>query len=300
MHHLCQEFKRRFWMANLSNFIKRHPLIAYFVLAFAIAWGIIFIVAGSKGFRADTLQLPDIMLMFLGMLLGPSLAGISLTAALEGKQGLRSLLARRGHWRLGPGWYAVVLLFPVLIFAVLILLSILVSAAFTPGFAAIGLVVGLVAGFFEEIGWTGFALPRLRSKHSLLTSGLILGLLWGFWHIVADYFGNSASLGALWLPYFLFGFVAAMTATRILIAWVYDHTRSILLAQLMHASSTGFLAALGISAASPSGPSGYVLSFIVYAVALWVVVVILVTRFGKRAVDRALRAQAAQALKHSS
>jgi uncharacterized protein len=287
-------------MANISSFIKRHSLIAYFVLAFAIAWGIIVIVAGSKGFRADTLQLPDIMLMFLAMLLGPSLSGISLTVALEGKQGLRSLLARMGHWRLDLGWYSVVLLFPILILAVLILLSVLVSAAFTPGFAVVGLVVGLVAGFFEEIGWTGFALPRLRSKHSLLTSSLILGLLWGFWHIVADYFGNSASLGVLWLPYFLFGFVAAMTATRILIAWVYDHTGSILLAQLMHASSTGFLAALGVSAASPSGPSGYALSFIIYAVALWVVVGILVTRDGKRFVHHALKVQAARTLKHSS
>ena len=279
-------------MANISSFIKRHSLIAYFVLAFAIAWGIIFFAAGSKGFRADTLQLPDIMLMFLAMLLGPSLAGISLTTVLEGKQGLRSLLARMGHWRLGMGWYAVILVFPLLIIVVLSLLRILVSPSFSPSFAAIGLVIGLVAGFFEEIGWTGFALPRLRSERSLLTSGLILGLLWGFWHILADYFGNAASMGVLWLPYFLFGFVAAMTATRVLIAWVYDHTGSILLAQLLHASSTGFLAALGISAASPSGPSGYALSFIVYAAALWVVVVILVTRDGKRFVPHAHKAQA--------
>jgi hypothetical protein len=68
---------------------------------------------------------------------------------------------------------------------------------------------------------------------------------------LADYFGNAASIGVRWPLYFLFGFVAAMTATRVFIAWVYSYTGSVLLAQLMHASSTGFLYALGISASSP-------------------------------------------------
>lgn len=271
-------------MKNVSNLIKRHQLLIFFVFAYAIAWSVILVVAGSKGFRADRLQLTDIMLMFVAMLLGPSLAGIILTVVTEGKNGLRSLFSRMSHWKVSLRWYAVVLLFPVLIMAVLMILTAFVSPVFAPSFTAMGIVIGLTVGFFEEIGWTGFALPRLQLKYSALASGMLLGMLWGFWHTLADYFGNSASLGAVWLPYFLFGFVAAMTATRVLITWVYNNTGSVLLAQLMHASSTGFLYALGISATSPSGPSGYAFAFVVYTVAIWIVVAILVGRYGKRLV----------------
>ena len=262
-------------MKTISNLIKRYSVLSFFLLAYGIAWSVILGVAGSKGFPADGPQLTDIMLMFAAMLLGPSLAGIILTAVVEGKDGLRALFSRIVHWKVGLRWYAVILLFPVLILAVLMTLAALVSPAFAPSFSTIGIVIGLVAGFFEEIGWTGFALPRLQLKHSHLGAGLILGVLWGFWHLLADYFGNSASMGALWFPYFLFGFVAAMTATRIIITWVYNNTGSVLLAQLMHASSTGFLSGLGISAASPIGPQGYALAFIVYALVLWVVVAIM-------------------------
>lgn len=267
---------------NLSSFIKRHPVVSYFVLAYAIAWGGILTVASAKGFRADKFEILDVMLMFLAMLVGPSLTSLILTAVVDGKNGLRSLWARMTLWRVGAHWYAMTLLFPILIMAVLVTLNALFSPIFAPSFTAIGIVIGLFAGFFEEIGWTGFALPKLDLRHSPMIAGLTLGVLWGLWHILAEYFGNSTAMGPLWLPYFLFGFVAAMTATRILITWVYNQTGSILLAQLMHASSTGFLAALGISANSPMGPSGYALAFIVYAVALWVLVAISGTLYRNR------------------
>ena len=281
-------------MKTITHLSKRYSVLSFFLLAYGIAWSVILGVAGSKGFRAESLQLTDIMLMFAAMLLGPSLAGIILTAVVEGKNGLRALFSRIVHWNVGLRWYAVVLLFPVLILAVLITLAALVSPVFAPSFSMIGIVIGLVAGFFEEIGWTGFALPRLQLKYSALASGMLLGMLWGFWHTVADYFGNSASMGALWLPYFLFGFVAAMTATRIIITWVYNNTGSILLAQLMHASSTGFLSALGISTASPIGPQGYALAFIFYALTLWAVVAILWLRYGSRLVRQTTAAQASR------
>lgn len=93
---------------------------------------------------------------------------------------------------MGVQWYAAVLLFPVLIMAVLMILTALVSPLFAPSFTVIGIAIGLIVGFFEEIGWTGFAFPKLQLKQSPLASGLILGVLWGFWHVWADYFGNSA------------------------------------------------------------------------------------------------------------
>jgi hypothetical protein len=154
--------------------------------------------------------------------------------------------------------------------------------------------VGLLAGFFEEIGWTGFALPKLQVKNTPLVTGLIIGVLWGFWHGFVDYLCNITSMGTLWLAYFIFGFVGAMVATRILIVWVYNRTGSILMTQLMHASSTGFLAALGISAASPFGPSGYALSFIVYAAVLWLIVVVLIVRSLKTSKRQTIAGQVLQ------
>ena len=72
------------------------------------------------------------------------------------------LLSRMGRWRVSIRWYGVALLTaPVLVLAVLLTLTALVSPVFAPSFSARGIVIGLAAGFFEEIGWTGFALPKL-------------------------------------------------------------------------------------------------------------------------------------------
>lgn len=84
-------------MKTTSASIKQHQVLSFFLLAYGVAWGVILVVASSKGFHANRFQLPDIMLMFLAMLLGPSLAGIVLTAVVDGKNGLRTLLSRMSH-----------------------------------------------------------------------------------------------------------------------------------------------------------------------------------------------------------
>src|SRR5262249_17983924 len=88
----------------------------------------------------------------------------------------------------------------------------------------------------------------------------------------------AAPHGAYWLPFFL-AFVALVTAMRILIAWVYANTASVLLAQLMHASSTGSLVVLGSAHTSPAQEA---LWYAVYAAVLWVVVVLVTASYGTR------------------
>jgi len=113
-----------------------------------------------------------------------------------------------------------------------------VSPVFAPNRFLIGISFGFVAGFFEEIGWMGYAFPKMRRGENIIAPAILLGLLWGTWHIpVIDYLGTSTPHGAYWFPFFL-AFAAAMSAMRVLIAWVYSHTNSVLLAQLLHASST--------------------------------------------------------------
>src|SRR5579885_1276870 len=121
----------------------------------------------------------------------------------------------------------------------------LISPIFTPKLNLFFILYGIFPGVLEEIGWTGFAYPRMRLKQSALGAGVLLGVLWGLWHApVVDYLGGAAPHGAYWLPFFL-SFIAIVTAMRVLIVWIYSNTNSLLLAQLTHISLTASLAVLG-------------------------------------------------------
>ncbi len=170
---------------------------------------------------------------------------------------------------------------PTLILAVLLTLSASVSRDFAPHLFPIGILFGLPAGFLEEIGWTGYALPKIRVKNSALAAGIFLGVLWGIWHLpVVDFLGATYPHGAYWLGYFL-AFVGLVTAMRVLIVWVYSNTSSVLLAQLLQASSTGFLVVLS---PVPISPAHETLWYAVYAAVLWVAVAFVTATYGRRLV----------------
>lgn len=184
----------------MKTILQRYPLFFYFALAYGIAWGGSLLVAATKGFDPGRVGMSEILIMFLCMLAGPSLASVVLTAVCEGKQGLKNLFARLKNWRFSGRWAAVAILtVPVLSVSTLLLLTALVSPVYKPQVTltnlAFGLIAGSLAGFFEEIGWTGFALPKLQARYSPLASGFILGALWAFWHIMADFWGNNAAFG---------------------------------------------------------------------------------------------------------
>lgn len=261
---------------NTPGFIKRYPLWTYFALAFAISWGGSFGILGVKFLRGEVHQMTDRIPALFVMLLGPSLSGLILTAVVDGKTGSLSLFSRLRRWRVEYRWYLVaVLTFPVLISAVLLALSLIVSPEFTPSFMELGIVYGLLAGFVEEIGWMGYAYPKMRLKYSIIATSMILGLAHGVWHIVADYFGSSRTLGGYWLPHFALMWCFAMVALRGIIVWVYENTQSVLLAQLTHASSTGFLIALS---PSPITPASETLWYGVYGIVLWAVAAVVLVK----------------------
>jgi len=228
-------------MDTRANPSPIRPLIAYVLLTYAISWGLLLTFLASKGFRFEDISLSDGFVMFLCMLVGPSVSGLLLTWRLEGRAGLSRMAERARRWRVQPAWLAVALgTNPIVFLVILLTLTVLVSSAFAPGFQPIGLVIGLMAGCIEELGWTGFATPRLLSRWSPVRAGLVLGLIWATWHGLADFAGNSDDLGARWLPYFLVYWVVTLTAYRVLMTFVYTHTRSLLVAMLMHASYTGW------------------------------------------------------------
>src|SRR5829696_10015049 len=191
--------------------IKSHPLLSYFALAFAISWGAVLtvIVVGHGSILATKEQF-ETLILFAGpaMLLGPSVASILLTGLVYGKAGFRDLLTRMTRWRVGARWYAVALLTaPLLVTATLLAFS-LSSPALLPriltsdekaALLMFGIGWGLVGGgLLEELGWTGFAVPTLlRQRHGVLSTGLIVGLLWGAWHFLVAFWGSGTSSGAL-------------------------------------------------------------------------------------------------------
>ncbi|MGH2460367.1 MAG: CPBP family intramembrane glutamic endopeptidase, partial [Chloroflexota bacterium] len=166
-------------------------------------------------------------------------------------------------------WYLVALIPPAFILAVLLSLGAVVSPAFAPKILPFGILFGVFAGLFEETGWMGYAFPKLRATHGPMTAGILLGVLWGFWHLpVVDFLGVAGPHGAYRLPFFL-AFVAAMIAIRLIIVRVYERTGSVLLAMLIHASSTGFLVVLSPSRVSAGQEA---LWYAVYAAALWIAI----------------------------
>lgn len=267
---------------NNKTFIQRYPVASYFFLAFLISWVGSFLAAGPKFLRGETMELTDIGLIGLPMMAGPSLASILMTYLVDGRLGFRNLLARMKIWRI-CSWYAALLIFPSLILTVSLLLAALVSPEFTPIFFAVGILMGLLAGFIEETGWMGFAFHKMELKRSILSTSIYLGFLHGLWHLVADFLGNSATFGEYWPPYFI-AFTVFVMALRLLIVWVYVNTKSLLLAQLMHASSTGFLA---IIVPMDMAPAHWLLFYSFYAVALWAVVTVVIVKYSKNLMKRA-------------
>jgi membrane protease YdiL (CAAX protease family) len=268
---------------NIRAFAKRHAVWIYFTLAFVISWGGNLAGWGGKFLRGEPFTQSEVWLMGLVMLAGPFVTGIVMTALVDGRQGLRGLFGGMAKWRVGIKWYGALLLFPALVLGVSLLLVALGWSELMPTFFAPGIVMGLSAGLIEETGWMGFAFPQMRKRRSALAAAAWLGLIHAAWHFLAGYMVQSAEFGPYWLPYFA-GFFVFVFALRFLIVWVYENTGSLLLAQLMHAFSTGFL---GVLVPMSISPQSWVVFYAAYAAAICIVAAIAVGWSGKRLVRRA-------------
>jgi membrane protease YdiL (CAAX protease family) len=258
-------------------FTRRHPVLAYYGLTFGISWGGGLLVLGPDeilGVRQPSQT--QFLAAILTGIAGPSLAGILMTSLMAGRTGLHELRTRLFNWRVGIRWYVMAALSgPLLASAVLLSLSVH-DPVYRPGILGsdhklslilTGIAVGAVTGFFEELGWTGFAIPRLRERHSILTTGLLVGSLWGAWHLLL-FSGQAPHSGlpaVVYLPVLLFSFLPPF---RVLMIWLYDRTSSLLVVMIMHA---------GLSASSliltPKLPGVAVIIYdLVFAATLWLLV----------------------------
>ena len=259
-----------------ESFIKQHSLAIYFVLVFLIAWVGSFVAVGSKFLQGRAIEFSDVGLMSLPMLLAPFISGLVMSY-LSDREGIRELFGRMKIWKVGGRWFFPLLVFPALLVCVSLVLTDFWSAEFALTFNSFGLFGGILAGLLEETGWTGFAFPRMIRKTSIIKASVYLGVIHGVWHLMADFLGNYYALGGFWLPYFI-GFVLHVVALRVLIGWVYANTGSLLLAVLMHFSSTGFY---GTLISTTLSPESRMIFYITYGIVLCVTASIVALKYGK-------------------
>ena len=260
-----------------QSFVKRHSALIYFILAFMVSWIGVYFVMWSKFSAGEVMDLGDLGVAAAAMLNGPFLVGLLMTYFVDGKGGLKELAAKMTKYKVAGRWYLPLLIFPGLLFIVALLLGIFVSSELLPTFAVMGIVGGPMAGLLEETGWMGFAYPKMKEKSSALRTSIYLGVIHGFWHILADFLGNYNIMGTYW-PFYFIGAQLHIWALRVLIVWVYSNTKSVFLSILMHASSTGFF---GILISTTMAPINWVIYYNVYGVALCLVASAIALKYGK-------------------
>jgi len=258
--------------------LERYPIAAYFAITFAISWAGALAVAAPGLIRGAGISNTAGILMFPAMLAGPLAGGILMSRVTGGRSGTKDLVRRVRRWRVGLRWYRVLLIPPAAVLAVLFFLERFVSGSFAPNHFWIGIAFGVPAGISEEIGWTGFAFPKMRARASALGAAVGLGILWAVWHLpVINFLGAATPHRQYWFRFFL-GFALAMAAIRELIAWIYSNTESVLLAQMMHISSTAALVVFS----PPVSPAQEAMWYALYGCLLWLLVGMVVAATGRQ------------------
>lgn len=217
--------------------VKQHPLLSFFVLAYALSWWgwILNSVYPSEIWPAPIFPF------------GPAIAAIVVTGITCGKAKLRNLLGKLILWRVQPAWYAIALFFPIVLTVIAVYLNVLWGA--TPPsatqlsrwdtiIAAFPIVLLLDGPLGEELGWRGFALPKMLQRRSALAASLVLGVAGAGWH----------------LPLYItewnhLAYIPLVISSYVVFTWLYNHTNgSVLLAMLYHTSQNaiggGFFSAM--------------------------------------------------------
>ena len=261
--------------------------LKFVLIAFAFTWAF-WLLAMLEG-RGLISSLP-VPALFLGAF-GPMLAAVIVTAQESGRAGLRSLRGRVVRWRVAPIWYGVALLGPI----VLTLGTMALHVAFGGQPPSLGAMVGALptvlaltvymlvqVGIGEEIGWRGYALPKLQASYSALVSSLILGVIWALWHLPlffnpATSYSNTPfwALLVFFLPF------------SILISWVLNSTGgSVLMVMILHAvmnASTGPLLKTIPEAGTVFSNTDV---YLVQAALLWVAAIVVVLVYGASNLSR--------------
>jgi membrane protease YdiL (CAAX protease family) len=223
-----------------KGFLARYPTVLFFVLAFVLTWGYFWLIWAPLGLPASLIALGGF---------GPSIAAFLVLGITSGKAGVLRLLRSIVQWRAGVQWYLLILLgIPILnLLAFLVVPGsfadlVAPSSRFVRVYLSemvFSLTIG-VAPLWEEVGWRGFALPRMQRLHGPVVGTIILGLLWGVWHL-PFFFGPLMQTGPdatfIRASIALVEFSIGLTGVSVVMTWVLNNCRgSTLLAILFHAA----------------------------------------------------------------
>ena len=239
---------------GIKALLARHPLVFYFIIAYAFTWlaaWLPFVLsedgAGLLPYRSPLGLYGTIL---LASFVGPSLSAFIMTGITEGREGVGRLLRHLVLWRVGLRWYlfALIGLPAIMVLGVIFLPRAFASFQGIAALAPLPSLVLFVYVFFlggplgEEPGWRGFALPRLQRRYGPLVGSLILGTIWAFWHLPL-FWAPAWNLPPTILNIVMF--VVAAIAFTIVMTWVFNNTRgSLFMAVLVHTSFDTVLAIL--------------------------------------------------------
>jgi len=211
-----------------TDWVKRSPLIAFFVLVFGIEW-LLFLIL---------LFLPSLVPPLVALLIGswlPNGIGLLVTGVAGGRAGLRELFGRVVLWRTSLKWYAIASFVPPAVAFLAIGVYMLFGNA-VPDFVSADMLLPLIllavftGATGEELGWRGTALPRLQARWNVLTSSLVLGVLWGLYHLPSFFLSGMPLENA---P--LIAFMVGTVGMNVLISWIFNHTDgSLIMVFLFH------------------------------------------------------------------
>jgi len=260
---------------------------------FLLTWPVdLAVAAESVGLIGAAPPTPVVVLVGFGFVV----ASVVMTYVTRGKTGVIALLRRFLIWRVNWRWYATILLIPALNYAAVHLYAALSGVppdysdllAYDIAGAPVNLWVFIVPWFvftaltnMEEIGWRGYVLPRLQSRHDALTASIMVDVLWWLWHFPKYLVGGFDAL-FLWT-------IPDVIAKAIMLTWLYNNTRgSLLLATIFHAAMNTAAVVLPIANTAISSHRGaYVTSgFLELAVALTIVAV-----YGRERLSRSSQRQ---------
>jgi len=178
---------------NGSNLSRQRLLLIFYVVTFGISWCGVAIAVSYGGIPRDAAQMARMIpVLVLAMLAGPALASILFTRIAGGRMAYRDLLSALIRWRVPMGWYTAALLTaPLVLMTVPCALSLrfpnflprILTAHNKGQILLMGFIVGSIAAFFEELGWTGFVIPKLRLTLGSFSTAFIVGVLSGAWHL---------------------------------------------------------------------------------------------------------------------
>ena len=220
--------------------IASYPLVSFFFLAFVLTWGYFWLIWAP-------MRLPDSLIPLGGFV--PALSAFLVLASASGKTGVIGLLRSMVQWRAGVQWYLVALIgVPVLNLLAFLVVPGVLADFHAPDSRllrvylsemAFSFTIG-VAPLWEEVGWRGFAHPRMQRAHGPVVGSLILGALWGVWHL-PFFFGPLARTGpdatVVSATISLVEFSIGLTGLSVVMAWILNNCGgSTLLAILTHAA----------------------------------------------------------------